>query len=174
MKTTPFSVKDFPIRPHLKKKKPNLKWDKDEPKKEQRIKLYTKCPSCILVPPTEKEDPLDYKNYKFPICTKLNKSKGKCEYNCTGILAANRRARLTKKYPKVVDLTSQLLNKWKCTKKAEKEYQKKRKTTDVKILNKPKKQIVSSKKIKPKKQIVSSKKNVNKTIKKTVSKKPVK
>lgn len=99
--------------------RPSHSWYADEPKKEERIALYQQCPKCILIPP-KTADKLNPKSYKFPICTKLSKSNSKCQVNCRGVLAANRRARLTKKYPGVVKLTSTLLKKWTCTKKAQK------------------------------------------------------
>jgi len=127
-KTTPYIVKDFSST--IKINRQNQKWDTNEPKKEERIQLYQKCPTCILVPPIQNENKQDPKNYKFPICTKLQKSDNKCQMNCKGVLAANRRARLTKIYPKVVQLTSQLLNKYTCTKKAQTQKLKKEKLKD--------------------------------------------
>ena len=127
-KTTPYTTKDFPS--NIKINRQNQKWISNEPVKEERIKLYQKCPKCILVPPIQNEDKKDPKNYKFPVCTKLDNSQNKCQMNCKGVLAANRRARLTKIYPKVVQLTSQLLNKYTCTKKAEKQKEKQLKKTE--------------------------------------------
>lgn len=159
-KTTPYTVKDFPKKPKsLKKPKKKVRWEMDEPKGVERINLYKKCPTCILVPPKSGDDLTDPSNYKFPVCTKLSKSRGQCQFNCTGVLAANRRARLTKKYPKVVALTSKLIEKWQCTKKAEKEA----------ALAKPKR-----KTLKPKKKTVVSKKRVVKKVKTNAASKPKK
>lgn len=119
VKTTKLTSKDYPIQKTLVKKPvKGVKWGQTEPKGMERIQLNKVCPKCILIKPTttqkttEKNNP---KNYKFPICSKLSKNKS-CQLNCTGLLAANRRARLTKIYPKVQKLTGQLLQKFKCTK----------------------------------------------------------
>lgn len=128
-KNTRPTLKQFPKKPSNLKKPTKLKktWESDKPTGSERIKLFGKCKKCILVPPKANADKKDPKNYKFPICTKLSKTKGKCQYNCPGIVAANRRARLTKKYPGIVKLTANLIKKWKCTKKAQMEDQKKKK-----------------------------------------------
>lgn len=132
-KTTPYKPKDYAKkRPKTLMKKPSarktVRWAMDEPKGEQRIAMYKKCRECILVPPKPGDDLMDPDNYKFPICTKLSKTGGKCQFNCKGIVAANRRARLTKKYPKVEELTRLLIERWQCTKKAVKEAQAKKTT----------------------------------------------
>lgn len=128
-KTTPYKPKDFPkTRPKTIKRttKRSVQWAKDEPVGQERIEMYKKCPHCILVPPKAGEDKNDPANYKFPICTKLSKTGGKCQYNCKGIVGASRRARLTKKYPKVEALTEILIDRWECTKKAAQTAQRKR------------------------------------------------
>lgn len=113
--------KDFPLKKTLVKKPvKSVRWQMDEPKGQQRIQLNKVCPKCVLIAP-KKSAPIqvkkDPKNYKFPVCTKLSKTqKPKCQLNCTGVLAANRRARLTKIYPNVQKLTGKLLQKFKCTK----------------------------------------------------------
>lgn len=164
-KTTPYRVKDFPKKPrNLKKPKKTVRWAMDEPKREERIQMYQKCPKCILVPPKAGDDRSDVNNYKFPVCTKMGKTKGKCQFNCTGILAANRRARLTKMYPKVVALTSKLIEKWQCTKKAEMEAGKKKTVKRKPLQAKKKPKVVIKKKVTPKKK-------TKKVVKKTVSKK---
>lgn len=119
-KTTSLTSKDYPRQSTVVKKPvKGVKWAVNEPKGAQRIKLNKVCPKCILVKPkpsapkTVKQDP---KNYKFPVCSKLTKNSKSCKLNCTGVLAANRRARLTKKYPDVQKLTGELLQKFKCTK----------------------------------------------------------
>lgn len=162
-KTTPYCVKDFPKKPKNLKKPKKVRWAMDEPKRQERISMFKKCPKCILVPPERGDDKSDPMNYKFPVCTKLGKTKGKCQFNCKGLLAANRRARLTKKYPKVVALTSKLINKWQCTKKAEKEAMAKSK---VKTPVKAKKPLKVVKKKTPMK-VVKKVKTKAKTIKKT-------
>lgn len=130
-KVTRPTLKQFPKKPTNLKKPTKLKktWESDKPNGSERINLFRKCKKCILVPPKANADKKDPKNYKFPICTKLSKTKGKCQYNCPGIVAANRRARLTKKYPSIVKLTANLIQKWKCTKKAQMDAQKKKKVT---------------------------------------------
>lgn len=121
-KTEKTTVKpsDFPLkRTTVKKPVKGVKWQVDEPKGQERIQLYKACPKCILVHPKRSESKPDAKNYKFPVCTKLKpkaKTPQKCEVNCTGLLAANRRARLTRVYPDVQKLTGKLLQKFKCTK----------------------------------------------------------
>jgi hypothetical protein len=110
----------------------NVKWEVYEPKGQERKTLYTKRKTCILIPPTASESKVDLKNYKFPICsspaaTALKRGTSAVEYNCRGLLAANRRARLSK-YPDVEKLTRTLLDRWTCTKKAEKEMLKTKKT----------------------------------------------
>jgi len=114
------SPTDLPKKPrNLKKPPTEMNWEMDEPKRQERVQLFKKCKKCILVPPKPSQDKNDPKNYKFPICTKLENSNGKCEFNCKGVVAANRRARLTKKYPKIVELTRKLIDEWKCTKKSQ-------------------------------------------------------
>ena len=125
--TAPYKQKDFPQKsPKTLKRttKKTVRWAMDEPKGQERVDMHKKCPTCILVPPGPGQDKSDPSNYKFPICTKLSKTDGKCQYNCKGILAANRRARLTKKYPKVEALTEVLIEQWQCTKKAVEEKKK--------------------------------------------------
>ncbi len=166
MKTTPYSkLKSKPK--NLKKSVKNVRWHEDEPKNQQRIQLYNKCPTCVLISPNGKQSKTDPKNYKFPICTKLSKSNNQCQFNCTGLLAASRRARLTKKYPKVLSLTTKLLKNWECTKKAVLQHNKKKPIK--KTISKRKKPIKKtiSKKKKPIKKIISKRK---KPIKKTISK----
>jgi hypothetical protein len=160
------------IPKNLKKPVKNVRWVTDEPQKQQRIQLYKKCPTCILVPPKKGQDKMDSKNYKFPICTKLSKTNNKCQYNCTGLLAASRRARLTKKYPKVLSLTTKLLNNWECTKKAVKASTLKRKP--VKKIVKRKKPVKKIVKKKPAKKILKRKKPVKKIVKRKPVKKIVK
>lgn len=155
-KTTPYTIKDFPLKPKsLKKPTKKVRWAMDEPKGDERVMLFKKCPRCILVPPKKTDDRRDPANYKFPICTKLSKTKKQeeCQYNCKGVLAANRRARLTKKYPKVVALTTKLIDKWQCTKKA-----------TAAAAQKKKKMVVKKKTIAIKKTIAA---------KKTIAKKPI-
>ena len=159
MATTPYrKLKSKPK--NLKKPVKNVRWASDEPKKQQRIQLYKKCPTCILVPPKGAQDKSNPKNYKFPICTKLSNSNNKCQFNCTGLLAASRRARLTKKYPKVLSLTTKLLKNWECTKKAA--LQNKKKTVS-------KRKTVYKRKKKPVKKTISKrKKKTKKPVKKTI------
>jgi hypothetical protein len=124
---TKLKLKDFPLNQTvIKKPIKGRKWGVDEPKGEERKTLFKVCPKCILIVPKTNQGKQNPKNYKFPICTKLSSpSSNKCEVNCTGLLAANRRARLTKVYPDVQKLTGKLLNKFKCTKTSIKKDQKK-------------------------------------------------
>jgi hypothetical protein len=122
--------KDFPVgKTPVKKPVKGVKWADLEPKGQQRLQLNKVCPKCILIKPKStapKSTKQDAKNYKFPICPKLKtnqitpKSKAvsnkQCTVSCTGLLAANRRARLTRIYPDVQKLTGKLLQKFKCTK----------------------------------------------------------
>ena len=50
---------------------------------------------------------------KFPICRKNNK----CKASVAGILAARRRAILTKKYPEIVTYLTKIINERRLTKK---------------------------------------------------------
>lgn len=159
-KTTPYRVKDFPKKPvQLKKPKKSVRWADDEPKNEQRVQMFKKCPKCILVPPKKTDDKADPENYKFPICTKLGKTKGGCQFNCKGVLAANRRARLTKKYPKVVALTNKLIETWQCTKKAEKQAATQAKPKRKSVVMKPKRKVAQA--TKPKRKVVAPKKKAS-------------
>jgi hypothetical protein len=166
MRPTPYSkLKNKPK--NLKKSVKNVRWESDEPKKQQRIQLYKKCPTCILVPPKGKQSQTDPKNYKFPICTKLSKSNNQCQFNCTGLLAASRRARLTKKYPKVLSLTTKLLKNWECTKKAvlQKQKQSIKKKKSMKRKKTPMKKILKNKKPPMKKNLKRKKPSMKKNLK---------
>jgi hypothetical protein len=122
--------KDFPVgKTSIQRPAKGVKWADLEPKGQQRIQLNKVCPKCILIKPKSnapKSMKQDAKNYKFPICAKPKpKASSKvatpkklpaCTVSCTGLLAANRRARLTRIYPDVQKLTGKLLQKFKCTK----------------------------------------------------------
>lgn len=128
--TTRVRVTDFPLQTTpVKHPVKGVKWASEEPKGQARVEMHKVCPKCILVAPKSSEPAAvkkDPKNYKFPVCTRKSPSSHKtpttssstCQLNCTGVLAANRRARLTGIYPDVQKLTSDLLQKFKCTKAA--------------------------------------------------------
>lgn len=145
---TKLKLKDFPLKQTvLKKPIKGRKWEEDEPKGQERKTLFKVCPKCILVVPKNPKDKQDPKNYKFPICTKLSSPfTKKCEVNCTGLLAANRRARLTKVYPDVQKLTGKLLDKFKCTKTSIQNDKKKlitKQTQPTKPIQKDKKKLIT-------------------------------
>lgn len=79
---------------------------------EDRLKVYRKCGQpCFAkkIDATSKEilaDPA--KHLKFPVCRPDTR---KCAVSASGLLAASRRARLTKKYPDIAAQMSQLINK---------------------------------------------------------------
>jgi hypothetical protein len=153
-KKTPYTMSMFPKKAPQTLNRQNVKWNLHEPKGLQRKTLYTKQKKCILVPPKTLKQKKDPKNYKFPICSKLASPTSTPQFNCRGILAANRRARLSK-YPDVEKLTRKLLDAWTCTKKAAKAKAKK--------TIKPKKKTT----IKPKKKTIKPKKKTTKTVKRT-------
>lgn len=80
-------------------------WPTMEPSK--RVQLHDKCgDECFMRPKL---------NLKFPICRKP------CDVSASGVVAANRRARLTKVYPDVVRETERLIATLGLTKKARKD-----------------------------------------------------
>jgi len=90
------------------------KWDHLDP--EDRLRLYKKCKKeCFMRPSQSKkaiaQDPLA--NLKFPVCRPAS-----CTISAAGVLAANRRARMTKTYPDVVKETANLIATLGLTKKA--------------------------------------------------------
>lgn len=77
-------------------------WPTIEPQK--KVQLHEKCgDECFMRPSL---------NLKFPIC------REPCVVSAAGVVAANRRARLTKIYPDVVEQTARLITKLGLTKKA--------------------------------------------------------
>lgn len=78
-----------------------------------RIKIYGKCgEECFMKPSADKEEILKNpkENLKFPIC-RVPRSTKSCAVSASGLLAANRRARLTKVHPDVVEETRLLMEK---------------------------------------------------------------
>lgn len=94
-----------------------MKWDHLTGK--DRMELYKKCGRECFMRPASDEKEIEtnpQKALKFPICRKNN-----CTVSASGVLAANRRARLTRKYPDVVDQTARLIKELGLTKKARQE-----------------------------------------------------
>lgn len=79
---------------------------------EDRLKVFRKCGKpCFAKEVTASGDQIlkNPKLLKFPICRVPPPKIRKCKVSASGLLAANRRARLTKKYPKLVEQTSTLI-----------------------------------------------------------------
>lgn len=90
---------------------------------EERIRILRKCGEhCFMRSLGTLEEKLaDPKaNLKFPICRPTNRSRS-CAISASGLLAASRRARLTRKYPDVVKQVQTLIKELGATKKARKE-----------------------------------------------------
>lgn len=86
----------------------------------ERLELYKKCGApCFMKVSTDPEailaDPSQ--NLKFPVC-RVPRTKRSCAVSAAGVLAANRRARLTKMYPEIVEETRQILQTLGLTKAA--------------------------------------------------------
>lgn len=78
---------------------------------EDRVKLYRRCgDKCFLLVKGDAKDIIDNpkKALKFPVC-RVPSKKNKCSLSASGLLAANRRARLTKQYPELVEQTKTLI-----------------------------------------------------------------
>lgn len=77
---------------------------------DDRLKVYRKCGQpCFAKPIRAKADDIiaDPKAHlKFPVCRVART----CAVSASGLLAASRRARLTKKHPDIVAATSQLIS----------------------------------------------------------------
>lgn len=113
------------IRQALKKgelkldRKDNAPWPHFTP--EDRLQTFRKCGKpCFMRASSDlseiMKDPKS--NLKFPVCRPPAPRTRKCALSAAGLLAANRRARLTKKYPDVVQETSILIRELGTTKKA--------------------------------------------------------
>ena len=81
---------------------------------EDRLKVYRKCGQpCFAKRIQAKADDIlaDPKAHlKFPVCRVPAPKARKCDVSSSGLLAASRRARLTKKHPDIVAATSQLIS----------------------------------------------------------------
>ena len=89
----------------------------------ERLVLYGKCKdNCFMRPTSDKEEMISNpkKTLKFPIC-RVPRSSRQCAISASGLLAANRRARLTKKWDDVVEETAILIKELGMTKKARSE-----------------------------------------------------
>ena len=85
-----------------------------------RLALYGRCKAnCFMRPTLSKEEMIanPKKTLKFPIC-RVPKSSNECKISASGLLAASRRARLSKKWDDVVMETQILLKELGMTKKA--------------------------------------------------------
>lgn len=97
-------------------------WPKFSP--EDRLKVFRKCGQpCFAkqIKATSDEILKNPKILKFPVCRVPTPKTHKCKVSASGLLAVNRRARLTKKYPKLVKETSKLITKLGTTNVARKE-----------------------------------------------------
>lgn len=93
-------------------------WPRFSP--DDRLKVYRKCGQPCFAKPIEEsvETILEDPNVlKFPVCRPARR----CKVSAKGLLAASRRARLTKKYPEIAKTTSQLIAKLGTTDIARKE-----------------------------------------------------
>lgn len=100
----------------------NRKWPRFTP--DDRLTVYRKCGQPCFAKPikqTGQEILANPKVLKFPVCRVPKPKTKKCKVSATGLLAANRRARLTKKHPQVLKETTQIIKKIGTTKKARKE-----------------------------------------------------
>lgn len=106
----------------------NKKWTRLTP--EERLTIYRKCGQpCFAkaIQETGKQILANPKKaLKFPVCRVPSPKTKKCKLSAAGLLAARRRAILTKKYPEIQKQTNQLIHKLGSTQKARKEIEIKR------------------------------------------------
>lgn len=108
------------------------KWPKFAP--EDRLKVFRKCGQPCFAKAIKASgeqilaDPK--KTLKFPICRVPSPKTKKCTVSASGLLAARRRAILTKKYPEIQKQTAKIITKLGTTDKARKEIQIKRVRVD--------------------------------------------
>ena len=110
------------------------KWPRFTP--EDRLTLYRKCGQPCFAKPikqTGAEILANPKVLKFPVCRVPAPKTKKCKVSAAGLLAANRRARLTKKHPVVLKETSKIIKKLGTTQVA----RKKIKIKAVRVAGKP-------------------------------------
>lgn len=85
---------------------------------DDRIKIYRKCGQKCFAKPIKasgEEILANPKILKFPICRVPPPRTRKCKISASGLLAASRRARLTKKYPDIVEATTKIIQKMGAT-----------------------------------------------------------
>jgi hypothetical protein len=90
---------------------------------EDRLKLYRRCgDKCFMLATGTPQEILanPKKTLKFPVC-RVPPKKDKCKLSASGLLACNRRARLTKKYPQLVKETSKMIQELGITAKSRKQ-----------------------------------------------------
>jgi len=96
------------------------KWTKFTP--EERLRTYRKCGQpCFAkaIDATSQEILADpEKTLQFPICRVPSPKTKKCKVSAAGLLAARRRAILTKKYPKIEKQLSKIITTMGTTDKA--------------------------------------------------------
>lgn len=121
------------IRQAIKKKQvivdvsDDKKWPRFTP--DDRLKVWRKCGQPCFAKPiqqTGQEILANPKVLKFPVCRTPAPKTKKCRVSAAGLLAASRRARLTKQYPVIAKQTSQLIKQFGTTKVARKEIEIKR------------------------------------------------
>lgn len=82
---------------------------------EDRLKVYRKCGQpCFAKKINAKADEIladPKKTLQFPVCRVPAPKARKCAVSASGLLAASRRARLTKKHPEIAAQSSQLIAK---------------------------------------------------------------
>lgn len=80
---------------------------------DDRLRLYRKCgKSCFAKPITESAQEIianPKETLAFPVCRVPPPKSRTCKVSASGLLAANRRARLTKKYPEILSETTKLI-----------------------------------------------------------------
>lgn len=103
-------------------------WPKFTP--EDRLKVFRKCgASCFAksINATGEEILANpKKTLQFPVCRVPAPKTRKCKVSSSGLLAARRRAILTKKYPEIKKETTQIIKKFGTTDKARKDIKIKR------------------------------------------------
>lgn len=97
---------------------------------EDRLKVFRKCGQpCFAKAIRESGEQIladPKKALKFPVCRVPSPKTKKCTVSASGLLAARRRAILTKKYPEIQKQTAKIITKLGTTNKARKEIEIKR------------------------------------------------
>lgn len=96
---------------------------------DERLKVYRKCGDKCFAKPIEASGEEILTNPKllaFPVCRVPPPKARKCKVSSKGLLAANRRARLTKQYPNVLLETTTLMKELGTTNAARKDMEIKR------------------------------------------------